>query len=364
MRRDMAGKRGEDRARALAERLFRARVGAFDVYAVYLGSELGLYRALADGEWRTPAEAARLVRANERYVREWLEHQAVTGIMEVEEPLADAGSRRFRLPPEHAEVLAWEDSTLYEAETMVEVGRVARQLPALVESFRTGDALDPLPRQPDGRGDYNRAIFLNLLGREWLPSIPAVHQRLTAEPPARMADVACGTGWSSIAMARAYPGIRVEGFDLDEVVIAAARRNAEANGVTDRVRFSIADAATVSDLGPFDLATVFEALHDMSRPVEVLSAIREALAPGGMVLVADERVAERFAAPGDAQERYVYGWSVVGCLGGAMGDPGTAATGAVMRPDTLRRYAGEAGFGRVEMPPVDNESFHFYLLMP
>jgi 2-polyprenyl-3-methyl-5-hydroxy-6-metoxy-1,4-benzoquinol methylase len=247
---------------------------------------------------------------------------------------------------------------------MVEVGRVARQLPALVESFRSGGGLDPLPREPDGRGDYNRAIFLNLLGREWLPSIPAVHRRLTAETPARMADIACGTGWSSVAMALAYPSMRVEGFDLDEMVIAAARRNAEAYGVEDRVRFSVADAVTVAGLGPFDLATVFEALHDMSRPVEVLSAVREALAPDGIALVADERVAEDFAAPGSPQERYVYGWSVMGCLGGAMGDPATAATGAVMRPDTLRRYASEAGFARVDMPPVDNDYYHFYVLTP
>jgi 2-polyprenyl-3-methyl-5-hydroxy-6-metoxy-1,4-benzoquinol methylase len=359
----MAEAIGRDRARALAERLFRARVEAFDVYAAYLGVELGLYRALADGAWRTPAEAAGLVGANERYVREWLEHQAVTGILEVDGGEADAAGRRFRLSREHAEVLAGEESALYAGENMVEVGRVARQLPALVEAFRTGDGLAPLPREPDGRGDYNRAVFLNLLGREWLPSIQAIHERLRAEPPARVADVACGTGWSSIAMTRAYRGIRVEGFDLDEVVIAAARRNAEAYGVGDRIRFSIADAATISGLGPFDVATVFEALHDMSRPVQVLSAIREALAPGGMALVADEQVAERFAAPGDAEERYVYGWSIMGCLGGAMGDPGTAATGAVMRPDTLRRYAADAGFARVEMPRVDNEYFHFYVLM-
>jgi hypothetical protein len=110
----------------------------------------------------------------------------------------------------------------------------------------------------------------------------------------------------------------------------------------------------------YDLVTVFEALHDLSRPVEVLSELRRLLAPTGLVLVADEPAAERFDVPASDEERYLYGWSVVSCLPAAMG-PGSAETGAVMRPATLRRYAEEAGYAAAEVL-FENEYWRFYLL--
>ena len=141
--------------------------------------------------------------------------------------------------------------------------------------------------------------------------------------------MACGTGWSSIAMARAYPRITVDGFDLDDAAIEQATRNAHQEGVADRVTFRAADAADPGFSGRYDLATIFEALHDMSRPVEALRASRSLLDQGGWVLVADELVGEDFSIEAGDRERYVYAWSVVSCLPDAMGDPDTAATGAV-----------------------------------
>jgi predicted O-methyltransferase YrrM len=189
-----------------------------------------------------------------------------------------------------------------------------------------------------------------LLGTEWLPAIVDLDVRLRAEPPARVLDVACGTGWSSIAMSQAYPNINVDGVDLDHDAIGAARRNAERAGVADRVRFSVADAADLGGAGGYDLVTIFEALHDMSRPVDALSAARQVLAEDGTVLVVDGLVAEEFTVPASPRERTEYGWSVVSCLPGAMGDPQTAATGAVMRPSMLHQYALQAGFSGLEVP--------------
>jgi hypothetical protein len=114
----------------------------------------------------------------------------------------------------------------------------------------------------------------------------------------------------------------------------------------------------------YDLVTVFEALHDMARPVEALAAARRMLAEGGSVVVADEPVADEFTAPASEMERYAYAWSVVSCLPSAMGDPETAATGAVMRPATLARYARSAGFARTEALPVETEVWRFYRLVP
>jgi 2-polyprenyl-3-methyl-5-hydroxy-6-metoxy-1,4-benzoquinol methylase len=261
-------------------------------------------------------------------------------------------------------VLADPDDVRYRAFSGVEIVRAGRWLPQLVEAFRTGDAPPPLPWAPEGRADYNRAIFLNLLGTQWLPAITDVHDRLSREPPARVADLACGPGWSSIAMARAYPLITVEGYDLDPDVIAAARRNAGQAGLSGRVAFAVTDASGPGMTGRFDLVTIFEALHDMSRPVDALRAARGMLGELGSVVIADELVEDEFTAPASDLERYHYGWSVVSCLPGAMGDPGTAATGAVMRPATLRRYAQEAGFRGVEVLPLETPAWHFYRLTP
>jgi 2-polyprenyl-3-methyl-5-hydroxy-6-metoxy-1,4-benzoquinol methylase len=353
-----------DRAAALAERLFKDAVGALELYTVYLGERLGLYRALADGGPATPAELAGRTGTNERYVREWLEHHAASGLLEVDDATAEPAARRYRMPPEHVPVLVDADDTRYEAYKGVDVVRAARPLPDLVKAFRSGGAPPPLAWEPEGRAEFNRAVFLNLLGRSWLPAIGEVDRRLRAEPPAWVADIACGTGWSSIAIAREYPTVRVDGFDLDPDVIAAARGNAQAEGLGDRVRFSVSDASDPGLSGRYDLVTVFEALHDLTRPVEALRAAHALLQQGGSVLVADELVEEEFTAPASELERYHYGWSVVSCLPSAMGDPDTAATGAVMRPATLRRYALAAGFREVEVLPIETGFWLLYRLLP
>jgi 2-polyprenyl-3-methyl-5-hydroxy-6-metoxy-1,4-benzoquinol methylase len=349
-------------ADALADRLRHDAVGALELFTVYLGERLGLYRALASDGPATSAELAGRTGTAERYVREWLEHHAASGLLEVDDVAAGPLDRRYQLPPEYVPVLADPDDVRYRAFSGVEIARAGRGLPQLVEAFRTGGAPPPLPWAPEGRSEYNRAIFLNLLGTRWLPAITEVHQRLRAGPPARVADLACGTGWSSIAIARAYPLVRVDGFDLDPDVIAAARRNARQAGVSGRVSFAVTDAAGPDWSGRYDLVTIFEALHDMARPADALRAARGLLTPSGSVVIADELVADQFTAPASELERYHYGWSVVECLPAVMGDPRTSATGAVMRPATLRRYAREAGFADVDILPLDTGTWRFYRL--
>ena len=358
-----AGRDGPaDAAAALAERLRHDLTGALELFTVYLGERLGLYRALAADGPATSAELAGRTGTTERYVREWLEHHAASGLLEVDVPAADPLARRYRLPPAHAAVLADPDHVRYRAFSGVEIVRAGRWLPQLAEAFRTGGAPPPLPWAPEGRADYNRAVYLNLLGTQWLPAIADVDQRLRSEPPARVADLACGPGWSSIAMAQAYPLVTVDGFDLDADVIAAAGRNAEQAGLSGRVSFSVTDASGPGWAGRYDLVTIFEGLHDMSRPVEALRRAGDLLGPSGSVIVADERVEDEFTAPAPELERYHYGWSVVSCLPSAMGDPATAATGSVMRPATLRRYALQAGFAGLEALPIETESWQFYRL--
>ena len=354
----------DDAAAALAERLFQDVVGALELFTVYLGERLGLYRALDAHGPATSLELAGRTGTTERYIREWLEHHAASGLLEVDDPAADASDRRYRLLPAHAPVLADPDDLRYRAFSGVEIVRAGRWLPQLTEAFRTGGAPPALPWEPEGRAEYNRATFLNLLGKQWLPAITDVHQRLRSDPPARVADLACGAGWSSIAMAQAYPLVTVDGFDLDPDVVAAARRNAEQAGVSGRVTFAVSDASGPGVSGRFDLVTIFEGLHDMSRPADALRAARGMLVPSGSVLIAEERVEDEFTAPASNLERYHYGWSVISCLPAVMGDPRTAATGAVLRPATLRRFAREAGFGIVEVLPLKTQSWRLYRLTP
>ena len=351
-----------DRTNALRERLFNDAVGALELYTIYLGERLGLYRALAESGAATSSQLAARTGTSERYVREWLEHHAASALLAVDDPRAEPLARRYWLPQEHIPVLANRDDVRYEAYNGVDIVRAARGLPQLVEAFRVGNAPPPLPWEPEGRAEPNRARFINLLGTEWLPAIVDVDVRLRAEPAARVLDVACGTGWSSIAMAQAYPSITVDGVDLDRDAIGAARMNAERAGVAGRVRFSVTDAADLGGTGGYDLVTIFEALHDMSRPVDALSTARHMLTEDGTLLVVDGLVGEEFTAPASARERNEYGWSVISCLPGAMGDPQTAATGAVMRPSVLRQYALQAGFGDVEVLPIHTDYWRFYRL--
>lgn len=350
-------------ANALADRLSQNATATLELYAVYLGERLGLYRALADGEAVTSGELAARTGVAERYAREWLEHQAVNELVEVDDPRADALARRYRLPAEHVPVLVNEDDLHYGTPVSIDLVRIARRLPALVDAYRDGGAPPPIPWEPEGRANPNRALFLNLLGSQWLPAVPDVDARLRTDPPARVADLACGTGWSSIAMAQAYPKITVDGLDLDEKAIAAAQRSAAQAGLADRVRFSATDAALLPSENRYDLVTILEALHDMSRPVDTLRTARNLLTDGGTVIVADNPTAEAFTVPATDRERQEYGWSLVSCLPGAMGDPDTAATGAVMRPDTLRRYATEAGFTEVRVLPIGTDYWQFYQLV-
>jgi len=351
---------------ALVERIFESSVGFMELLSIYIGDRLGLYGALADNGEATAAELASATGTHERYVREWLEQQAVAGILEVEDEKAEPEVRSYRLPEGHQDVLLERDSLSYLAPLAQQMVGVSRPLPALLEAFRTGGGVSYAEYGADMREGIaygNRAMFVNLMGTEWLPSIPDVHERLQADPPARVADIGCGTGWSSIAIARAYPRARVDGFDLDESSVAEARTNAEAEALADRVAFHLRDAADPALSGRYDLAIAFECIHDMSHPVEALQAMRSLTGEDGAALVVDERVAESFGAPSDEIERLMYGYSVLHCLPVGMAEQPSAGTGTVMRPAILRRYATQAGYRDVEVLPIENDLWRFYRLV-
>lgn len=351
---------------ALVERLFGSLVGAMDVLHVYVGDQLGLYRALAVAGPLTSGDLAKRCDIAERYAREWLEHQAVAGVLTVDDPAAEADQRRYDLPPEHAEVLLDADSLSYLAPVGQLLASVAGALPRVLEAFRTGGgvAYEAYGRDlRQGIARLNRPMFLRLLADEWFPRVPGLVERLTARPAARVADVGCGSGWSSIAIARGFPDVHVTGLDLDAASVTDARRNVEEAGLADRVTIEVQDAADPSLAGAFDLVCAFETIHDMTDPVGALRAMRSLRAPGGFVLVADERVADRFSIEVDDVERFQWGFSALHCLPTALTAPPAAGTGTIMRTPTFRRYAADAGFAEVQVLPIEHDFWRFYLLV-
>jgi 2-polyprenyl-3-methyl-5-hydroxy-6-metoxy-1,4-benzoquinol methylase len=350
---------------AFVGRIFGSALGGLEALSVYLGSRLGLYQALTRSGPVTSKELAAATNTSERYIREWLEQQAVADILKVEDATVGPLERRYWLPAEHAEPLIDETSLNFMAPLASALYGLAAKIPAVADAYQHGGGVPWADYGEEGRAGQaglNRPVFDQLLGQVWLPSIADVHARLQADPPARIADIACGYGWSSVGIARAYPKVEIDGFDSDEPSIAAARAIAEQNGLADRLNFTTRDAADPALAGRYDLVTVFEALHDMARPVEALRTIRRLVAEGGAVIIMDERVGETFTAPSDEVERFMYCASIFLCLPSGMAEQPSAGTGTVMRPDTLRRYAGEAGFREVEILDIEHPFFRFYRL--
>ena len=353
----------DTRADAFVERVFGTVLQTWDLVSMSIGLKLGYYAALLDAP-ATSVQLAERTATLERYAREWLEQQAGTGMLECEDASPPPTERRFSLPAAHAEVLLDGDSQRCLGAAVRMVTAATLTMPALLETYSGGRSLgweDFGEDMREGQGAMNRPFFLSGLAKDALGSIPELHEELSAG--ARIADIGCGLGWSSIGMALAYPAVVVDGFDLDEPSIESANGFAKEHGVEDRVRFHSRDAGEGDIEGEYDLALAVECVHDMSHPVPVLATMRRITKSDGYVIVADERVAETFDPPVDDLERFFYGWSITTCLPDGMSAEGSVGTGTVMRPAILRGYTLQAGFADLEVLPIENDFFRFYRLV-
>ncbi|WP_347977972.1 methyltransferase domain-containing protein [Microbacterium sp. ProA8] len=371
---ETAAESGTDATAEFADRLMGATLGWFDIMAIHLGSQLGWYAELSRSDGLTASELATRTSCDARYAREWLEQQAASGVLLVDgaptpnsstgegaySGAASADARRFRLAPGVAEVLLDRGSLSYLEPLARMAAAVSGQLEALLEAYRTGGGVswEQLGRHArEAQADMNRPWF------DELPSIVAGNDRLDdvlRRPQARIADLGAGGGWSSIALAKAYPQLRVVGFDIDEASVEMARRNAAEAGVADRVEFLLSDAALVAAQGRFDAVFAFECLHDMPHPVAVLAAAREAVRDDGVVVIMDEATEERFTPDASELERLLYGFSLFVCLPDGRSHRPSAATGTVMRPDTLRGYARAAGWSDIRVLVPEFGLWRFY----
>ena len=309
---------------------------------VVIGDKLGLYKAMADGAPVTPAELAERTGCRERYLREWLCQQAASGYLEY-----DAADATFRLPPERALALAHDDSPAFIPGAFQLIAAIVKDEPHITERFRSGEGFGWHEHDHDlfeGTERFFRPGYLANLVESWLPSLEGVVEKL--EAGARVADIGCGHGASTILMAQAYPASTFVGTDYHEGSIEAARRAAERAGVADRVTFE-ASAAKALAGGPYDLVCVFDALHDMGDPVGAARHVRTQVADDGTWLVV-----EPFA--GDAVEdnlnpvgRIFYAGSTMLCTPASLSQEVGLALGAQAGEQRLAEVLNEGGFSRV-----------------
>src|SRR5438876_4136256 len=308
---------------------------------VVIGDKLGLYRSMAGAGPLTPAELAARTDTTERYVREWLSAQAARGYVSYEGE--GDGDGLFSLPDEHAVPLTDETSPACVIGAFeIAVGSVYAT-DTIAERFRTGEGLAWGAHDAHVLGGCERFFrpgYLNHLASAWIPALDGVEAKLVTG--ARIADVGCGHGASTLLLAEAYPASTVIGFDAHEGSIDAARKRAADAGLADRVHFEVASATTFS--GTYDLVCFFDCLHDMGDPIGACAHVRDHLAPDGTLMLiepfANDDLADNLNPVGAAY----YGFSTLLCTPSSLSQDVGAALGAQAGEGRLRDIVTGAGF--------------------
>ncbi len=328
-------------ARAFIERAFDDFVAAMSLPMVVLGDRLGLYKAMAGAGPLTPSELAARTGTAERYVREWLAQQAAGGYVRYDD--RDAG--RFALPDEHAAVLADETSPMFLGGAFQLAFGYAHSARHVQEAFRTGEGVAYDHQDPDvftGVERFYLPAYTANLTTAWIPALEGMPEKLQAG--ARIADVGCGHGVSTLLLAQAYPACEVVGFDYHAGSIKRARERARAAGIADRVRFEVASATEFS--GRHDLVLLLDCLHDMGDPEAACRHIRAALDPDGTLLIVDPLAGDRLEDNLTPLGRAYYAASTLNCVPTSLSQPGGLALGAQAGEARLRDVVTRAGFSR------------------
>jgi SAM-dependent methyltransferase len=306
---------------------------------VYLGDRLGLYKAMAGAGPIAPAALAAMTGTDARYVREWLDNQAAGGYVDY-----DARSHTYELPPEQELALADEESAVFLAGGFSAVVAAYVDADRFVDAFRTGRGVGWHER--DGRlfAGIERALrpgYKHRLVADWIPALGGVDARL--RKGARVADVGCGHGASTILMAQAYPSSRFVGYDSHQASIETSRKRASDAGVAERARFEVASAKDYPQDG-LDLITFFHCLHDLGDPVGAAVHARRALADGGAVMLVEPFAGDDPEDNHTTVGRAFYGFSTVICTMASRAQEVGLALGAQAGEARLREVFEQAGF--------------------
>jgi SAM-dependent methyltransferase len=305
--------------------------------SVVIGNRLGLYRALAQGP-ATPEQFAERTACHPRYLTEWLRGQAAGGYVSY-----DPATGEFSLTEEQAFCLADPNGPNISAAFLIVLGYL-RAEPRITEAFRTGAGVGWHEHHEDvfvGCDAFYRPGYVAELVPSWIPALDGVEGKLSAG--ARVADLGCGLGSSSVLLAQAYPRTSVVGSDYHAESIGLARKKAAEAGVADRVSFEVATAQTFTGTG-FDLVTMFDCLHDMGDPLSAARRVREALAPDGTWLLVEPYAADTVEDNVNPVGRLYFSGSTFLCVPNGLSQPGGYALGAQAGEAAIRQVITDAGF--------------------
>jgi SAM-dependent methyltransferase len=307
---------------------------------VVIGDKLGLYQGLAAGP-ATPAELAERTSTHQRYVTEWLAAQAASGYVSY-----DPTSGRFFLSEEQEFALAHEDNPIYLPGAFQVMVAAVKDEPKITQAFRSGTGVGWHEHDPDlfaGTERFFRPGYAANLVSHWIPALDGVQAKL--EAGARVADVGCGHGASTILMAQAHPNSTFVGFDYHQPSIQRATEAAAKAGVGGRCHFEVAPADAYPGAG-YDLVAIFDALHDMGDPIGAAAHIYQTLAPDGTFMLVEPYANDRLEDNLNPVGRAFYAASTLLCVPHSLSEPVGLALGAQAGERRLREVATAAGFGR------------------
>jgi SAM-dependent methyltransferase len=306
---------------------------------VVIGDKLGLYKAMAAAGPVTPAELAERTGTTERSVREWLSAQAAAGYVDY-----DHATGRYSLPAEHAVALTDEESPACVLGGFLGMTSAMKAEARVADAFRTGRGVGWHEHDPglfEGTERFFRPGYNANLVSSWIPALDGVEEKLRRG--ARVADIGCGHGASTIILAKAFPESTFAGFDYHQASVERARERAAAAGVADRVHFEVAAAKHYP--GTYDLVAYFDCLHDMGDPVGAARHVRESLAPDGTWLLVEPRAGDHVEDNLNPLGRLFYSVSTLVCTQASLSQEVGAALGAQAGESRLRAVTEQAGFG-------------------
>ena len=309
--------------------------------SILLGDRLGLYKAMADGAPVTPIELAKKTDLHERYIREWLSAQAASGYIDY-----DPQKGTFSLSPEQAMAFAEEGSPAFFAGAFDVVQAIYLDEPKVAEAFRTGKGVGWHEHSKclfSGTERFFRPGYSANLVSNWIPTLDGVEEKLKAG--AKVADVGCGHGASTIVMAQAYPNSKFFAFDYHLASIERAKTLATAAGVGDRITFAQAKAKDFPANG-YDLVAFFDCLHDMGDPVGAGKHVKETLAKDGVWMIVEPFAHDDLKDNLNPVGRVYYGASTFICTPASLSQEVALGLGAQAGERRLRQVATEAGFTR------------------
>ena len=316
--------------------------GAMGVPTARIGFRLGLFDALNESPATAADLAARAGSLHERYVREWCLAQRANGYIDY-----DPASETFSISPEQAMVFCVEDSPVYLRGAFELVAAMIESEAKVEECFRNGTGVrwgDHAGCLFCATGAFFRPGYVNNIVQNWIPALSGIEARL--QQGARVADVGCGVGFSTLLMAEAYPQSRFTGYDFHAPSIEEARRHAAQHGLGDRVSFEVAAAKDIADDG-FDLITMYDCLHDMGDPAGCAAHMRQILAPGGSWMVVEPIAGDSAEANFNPVGRLYYNASTMICVPTSLDQEVGAALGAQAGEARLSEVIRSGGFGSV-----------------